>query len=154
METDTEDELDLDEETSLEDLPLGPAGRGIRDETPDEPHQIGESSFHIGCVLEEHGFALLDPEDYHGKYGVTVQWTDPEQYAAADGQVAVIWRVPEPGRIDPLAGPLRRYNVLHRSSADRTRQIICDILNSDQYGVSYSASPDPENPSVILVTVH
>lgn len=154
METNTEDNLDLDGETSLEDLPLGPAGRGIRDETPDEPHQVGDSSFHIGCVLEEHGFTLLDPEDYHGKYGVTVQWTDPQQYAALDGQVAVIWRVPEPGRIDPLAGPLKRYTVFHRSSADRTRQYICDILNSDQYGASYGASPDPDNPSVILVTVH
>ena len=144
-----EDDLDLDAD-GLEDLPLGPAGRGIWDETPNLPHQAGESTFHIGCALVEHGLTLLDPNDYEGKYGVTVQWTDPNQYALPyDQQIAVIWRVPEPGRIDPMAGPLERYTVFHRNAANRVRQYILDVLNSGLY--DYSASFDPDNASVILV---
>lgn len=151
----TDDDLQLDdlesaEEGSLEDLPLGPAGRGVWDETPGLPHQAGESTFHIGCALVEHGLTLLDPDDYDGRYGVTVQWTNPNQYASHNGQdIAVIWRVPEPGRIDPLAGRLERYTVFHRNAANRVRQYILDVLNSDLY--DYSASLDPDNPSVILV---
>ncbi|HEV2640044.1 MAG TPA: hypothetical protein VGX23_33225 [Actinocrinis sp.] len=158
MATDTEDDLcqddlDDDEETSLEDLPLGPAGRGIWDEAPSLPHQTGEGTFHVGCALVEHGLTLLDADDYDGKYGVTVQWTDPNKYASPHGeQVASIWRVPEPGRIDPLAGRLDRYTAFHRNAADRVRQYILDVLNSDLY--DYSASLDEDNPSVILVTVH
>lgn len=158
VETETEkdlgqDALNLDEEISLEDMPLGPAGRGIWDETPGLPHQTGEDTFHVGCALVEHGLTLLDPDDYDGKYGVTVQWTNRGQYASPhERQVAVIWRVPEPGRIDPLAGRLERYTAFHRNAADRVRKYILDVLNSDLY--DYSASPDPDNPAVILVTVH
>lgn len=136
--------------TLAETLPAYLAGLGTWDENPDEPERSGMPIFHVARTLVEHGFTVLDPQDYAGKFGVTVEETSEEHSPWGHHHVAVIWRVPDPARIDPVAGRLGRFRQSHRQDADRVRDAIFRIFDADELG--FVAERDPANPSVILVS--
>ena len=135
--------------THAELLPSYLAGLGTWDENPDEPEMSGYPIYHVARTLVTHGFTVLDPSDYAGRFGVTVEEID-EEHSPWGHQVAVIWRVPELGRVDPAAGRLNRFRQCHRQDADRVRDAIFNIFNSAELG--FAAERDPANPGVILVS--